>query len=334
MDVFPSPSLRRRWPALVPLTVAVTAAHLSLAGAAVSAAPSPDRPAPPAAVAVRVLEPSVALAEPAAPLADPGPSASPTAAPAATPSTPPAPAPRATRATRPAAAVAAAAPAGGDVPVYRTRMPPPVTLRYVISRGPWSGNGELLWAPAGESYHARLEGRVAGFKVITWDSTGQFDAAGIAPTRFTDERRGKSALAANFQRSASKITYSGPADEYPLLPGSQDRLSWMVQIAAIAAADPQRITPGKRVSMFVTGARGDADVWTFQSIGTENVAIGGMSVSAVKLLREPRKPHDTRVEVWIAPSLNHAAVRVRVTQGNGDFVDQLLRAIEPVDDPK
>jgi hypothetical protein len=30
----------------------------------------------------------------------------------------------------------------------------------------------------------------------------------------------------------------------------------------------------------------------------------------------------------------HAAVRVRVTQGNGDFVDQLLRAIEPVDDPK
>ena len=57
-------------------------------------------------------------------------------------------------------------------------------------------------------------------------------------------------------------------------------------------------------------------------------------MQAFKFSRAPRREYDTRVEVWIAPALDHAAVRVRVTQGNGDFVDQLLRAIEPVDDLK
>jgi len=216
-------------------------------------------------------------------------------------------------------------PAVGDVPVYRTLMPPPITVRYVISRGPWSGNGELVWRHQDGRYHARLEGRVAGFKVITWDSTGQVDNDGIAPLRFTDERRGKSMLAADFQRSASKITYSGPGTDQPLVPGTQDRLSWMVQIAAIANADPQRVAPGKRVSMFVSGARGDADVWSFQVIGIENVAIGGASVPAIKLLREPRKVHDTRVEVWLDPQLHHLPVRARLTNSPENETLELVR---------
>jgi len=209
--------------------------------------------------------------------------------------------------------------------VYRTRMPPSTMVRYVISRGPWSGNGELMWEYQDTRYHARLEGRVAGFKVITWDSVGQVDSDGIAPRCFTDERRGKSKLEANFLRAASKITYSGPGSEQPLIPGTQDRLSWMVQIAAIANADPQRVAPGKRVSMFVSGARGDADVWSFQVIGTEDVAVGGKSVPAIKLLREPRKVHDTRVEVWLDPQLHHLPVRARLTNSPENETLELVR---------
>ena len=226
---------------------------------------------------------------------------------------------------RPAVPHLVVSPGAGDVPVYRTRMPPPITVRYVISRGPWSGNGELVWQHQDARYHARLEGRVAGFKVITWDSVGQVDNDGIAPLRFTDERRGKSMLAANFQRSNSKITYSGPGTDQPLIPGTQDRLSWMVQIAAIANADPQRVAPGKRVSMFVSGARGDADVWSFQAIGMENVPIGGASVPAIKLLREPRKVHDTRVEVWLDPQLHHLPVRARLTNSPENETLELVR---------
>ncbi len=49
------------------------------------------------------------------------------------------------------------------------------------------------------------------------------------------------------------------------MPGTQDRLSWMLQLAAIVEAAPERHGPGARVSMFVVGARGDADVWTFEA---------------------------------------------------------------------
>ena len=53
------------------------------------------------------------------------------------------------------------------------------------------------------------------------------------------------------------------------------------------------------------------------------------------LLRGERtgRPFDTRLELWIAPSMNYLPVRIRVTQSNGDFVDQKLRASEPAGKP-
>jgi hypothetical protein len=215
-----------------------------------------------------------------------------------------------------------------DVPVYRTRMPPAMTLHYDMHRGAISGTGELQWRPTAGGYQARLEGRVAGFSILTWASQGGFDNAGIAPVRFTDQRRNKAPLAANFQRQAGKISYSGSSTEYPLLQGSQDRLSWMIQIAAVAAADPQRLALGRRVTMFVTGARGDADAWSFKVQAIEDVSTGDGSLRTIKLLREPRKPNDTRVEVWLAPSLHHLPVRARLTN-EGSSLELKLQTAQP-----
>jgi hypothetical protein len=223
---------------------------------------------------------------------------------------------------------AVAAAGADDVPVYRTQVPPAMTLHYHMHRGALRGSGELQWRPTASGYQARLEGRIAGFNILTWASEGGFDAAGIAPVRYTDQRRGKDVQAANFQRQAGKISFSGPSTEYPLLQGSQDRLSWMVQIAAIASADPQRLATGSRLAMFVAGARGDADVWAFKVVGAEEVTTGESTVSAIKLLREPRKPHDTRVEVWLAPSLHHLPVRARLTS-EGSSLELLLQTAQP-----
>lgn len=330
-----------RWRTLVPLTLPIALAHLALAAATLSHAETvPNRAAltapAPTPMAVRVVEAPGGTPVPA-PRPAPALPAEPSAAPSAAPAPPPAPRSTARQPIAQARAVPASATVAGPVaaslpaaesPVYPTRIPPPTTLRYVISRGPWSGHGELVWEHQGERYHARLEGRVAGFKVITWDSSGLFDTAGLAPVRFTDERRGRAVKAANFQRTVGKITYSGPPDEYPLLPGSQDRLSWMVQIAAIASADPKRVATGGRVSMFVSGARGDADVWTFQALGTERVPVGGASVQAIKLLREPRKPNDTRVEVWLDPALHHLPVRARLTSSPENETLELVRRVQ------
>jgi hypothetical protein len=217
-----------------------------------------------------------------------------------------------------------------EVPVYRTTLPPPLTLTYRLRKGGWTGNGDLTWQPRGKGYQARLEGRVMGIKVMTWVSTGAIDAAGIAPARFNDERRGKSPWSANFQRPAGPIVYANKPDQHALVPGAQDRLSWMVQVAGVASADPQRVAKGERVSFFVSGARGDADVWSFQSKGPETVTTPAGSVSAVKLLREPRKPNDTRVEVWLDPARHHLPIRARLTNvQENDTLELLLEEMQP-----
>lgn len=308
---------------------------------------------PPARSAVQVR--SVPPAEPVALAVDPPMSVAPLPTPAPAPAprrVPPPPEPALAEAPEPEpervtvmaepVLVAAALPAEpapqltpvtkvtqNDVPTYRTKAPPAMTLGYELHYGRWTGSGELQWRPNGNSYEARLEGRVAMMKVITLVSRGGFDDAGLAPTRYTDQRRGRGEQAANFQRKAGKITFSGHAVEYPLLEGSQDRLSWMLQLAAIALAEPKRVGPGGRIVLHVVGARGDADVWAFHVEATEEVSTPEGSMKTVKLVREPRKPHDTRVEVWLAPGLHYLPVRAKQTTENSSWDLRLLGAQAP-----
>ena len=214
-------------------------------------------------------------------------------------------------------------------PLYQTRLPPPVTLHYTMRRGMISGSGELHWKPAGTRYELRLEGRVAGMPVLTEVSTGTLDAHGLAPLRFTDTRFRRGTNAANFQRDKGKITFSGPQTEYPLLPGSQDRVAWMLQIAGVLNAEPQHAAPGGKVAFFVVGARGDADVWVFRYVGAEQVRTDEGSLAAVKFTREPRKPYDRSVEVWLAPARQYLPVRARfTTSANGEEFELLLRDMQ------
>jgi hypothetical protein len=223
------------------------------------------------------------------------------------------------------AAAAATASAETPPPTYRTRMPPGTTLNYVMRKGSYSGTGELVWRPTGSSYEAKLQGRVAGMTIMTWVSKGSLDNTGIVPVRYTDERLARAVQVADFQRDAGKITYSGPkrGEDQKLVPGAQDRLTWMIQVAAIAQADPRLLNPGGRIAMFVTGARGDAEVWNFTVQGKEDVVVGGTALKTIKLMREPRKPNDTQVEVWLEPTRNYLPVKARLSK-EGDALDLQL----------
>ena len=111
--------------------------------------------------------------------------------------------------------------------------------------------------------------------------------------------------AANFRRDDGRITFSGSGVEWPLLAGSQDRLSWMIQLAAIAAAEPERLVDGGRITMVVVGARGDAGVWTLRYAGREDIATASGTVHAVKFVREGRSAYDTSAEIWLDPERSY-----------------------------
>ena len=236
-------------------------------------------------------------------------------------------------ASEPATPAAAAASAAGSseagMALYRTQFAPPLTLLYELRRGALSGTAELNWRPAGTQYELRLEGSVAGLTVLLQTSQGGFDDAGLAPLRFTDQRMQRETRAANFQREQGKITFSGPSTEYPLRAGAQDRLSWMLQLAAVAAAEPLLLAPDGKIALYVVGARGDADLWVFQYVAHETVDTASGPVRAVKFVREPRGPYDTQVEAWLDPARHHLPVRARLsTSPDGDALELLLREMK------
>jgi hypothetical protein len=242
-------------------------------------------------------------------------------------------------APRPEAAASAAegaranaVPAGGGLPVptYATRVPRAVVLQFELRRNGLVESGELVWSPSETGYAATFNGRAFGRPVLSWASQGRFDTDGLAPERFTVENR-RAVHAANFQREKGHISYSGQALEHPLAPGAQDRLSWMLQLPAIIAADPAAFGPGTSVSMQVTGARGDADVWTFAVEARETVdVVEGRIENALRLLREPRRPYDTRVAVWLDPARQHLPVKLSLVQAHsGEAFEFSLRSLVP-----
>jgi hypothetical protein len=302
-----------------------------------TAAPVPRPATNPPPAPVRPQRPPLEPAAPEAPMAPPaGPAAEavPVAAqdPAAAESNPaPAPAPESDGLAPPAEpvvdpqlALAAAASrpsapeADEEPPVFATRLPPAAVLHYELRRGVLSGQGVMNWHPGADGYELDIVGSAFGLELLSWSSRGGYDAAGLAPLRFVDRRRGRAAQAANFQRGKGLISWSSVTTTVPLAAGAQDRLSWMVQVPAIVEAAPARFVAGERIPMLVTGARGDADVWTFAVVGVEDVEVVGTRIEgALALRREPRKPHDTKVEVWLDPARRHLPVRVKLSSAEG-----------------
>jgi hypothetical protein len=331
------------------------AAAPSVAAAPAATAP-PPAPAPPKALPRQVREPAATTGQPAVSDEEKA-SANSTEVPSAVGATASGDSPPARAADMPTVAVAEApagaaadigeahVPAGpaaagarspllapGDEPppLYRTQLPPSATLHYQVRRGFQRGTGLIRWAVAGDRYRLVLEAQVAGLTLLMQTSEGDVGANGLAPVRFLDRRARRSAQAANFRRDDGRITFSGTGVEWPLLAGSQDRLSWMIQLAGIAAAEPERLVEGGRITMVVIGARGDAGVWALTYAGRETIESVRGAVHAVKLVRAGRSAYDTSAEIWLDPERSYLPVHATLRNNAGaSEYDLLLERVEP-----
>lgn len=207
--------------------------------------------------------------------------------------------------------------------VQNYAIPGSVRLKYDIKgevKGfPYFANGELLWLQDSKTYDARLEIShfLLGSRVQT--STGQLGRQGLEPTRFGDKVR--SEVAAHFERTRGVVVFSANSPDAPLLPGAQDQLSVFMQLASMLGGNVGRFPAGTQLPFQAIGPR-SAESWVFEVGATEMQTLPGGSISAVKLMRAPVSEHDARVEVWLAPEMAYMPVRIRLTQGSGDFVEQ------------
>jgi Protein of unknown function (DUF3108) len=161
-------------------------------------------------------------------------------------------------------------------------------------------------------------------------SRGQISADGVALLRRAELRRARGQRAVNFQREAATVTFSGPQVAYALPPGAQDRLSWMIKLPAILEADAALACEGAAVTPFVAGTRGDVEPWRFEVLRHEALELpAGTVARALRLRREPTRPYDTRVEVWLDPACQHLPVRaVFTTLPGGQPLQRELAALD------
>ncbi|MDD2925990.1 DUF3108 domain-containing protein [Rhodoferax sp.] len=204
-------------------------------------------------------------------------------------------------------------------------------LLYKIqaNKFPYNLNGELLWRHLGTSYNARLSFSAFG-QSRSQTSRGQITDVGLAPERFSDKYR--SEVAAHFNYTQGKVTFSANTPDAPLLVGAQDRLSVLLQLGALVASEPERYGPGTTLTVQTVGPR-DADLWLFTFEGSETLELPGGTLQGLKLVRNPRQPYDQKVEVWLAPQLGYLPARIRITETNGDSIDQQWSATQPADSP-
>lgn len=201
-------------------------------------------------------------------------------------------------------------------------------LRYQVesNKFPFSLNAELEWQQDGENYDARLKVSLFG-QGRTQTSRGKIGPQGLAPTRFSDKYR--SEVAAHFNYDLGKVTFSANTPDAPLLSGAQDRLSILVQLATLVAGAPDYYTLATTIAIQTIGPR-DADIWLFTVGQTETLALPGGEQPALKLTRNPRAPYDQKVELWLAPALGYLPARIKITESNGDYIDQKWLAPEPL----
>ncbi|MCZ8112437.1 MAG: DUF3108 domain-containing protein [Betaproteobacteria bacterium] len=236
-------------------------------------------------------------------------------------------------AATPVAAAATAAPqAGTPLPRYRVLLPPPFEARFDMRRGALSGQAQWRYATEGSRYRLELQTLVLGQNVSHLRSEGGSSAAGLEPLRFVDGRRGRDRRAVNFQRDAPggpRISFSGPGHELPLPEGVQDRLSWLLQLAAIVDTDAALRRPGARVLMWVVSPRGEADVWTFEVTGAETLrGDDGRLQPALALQRKADRSLDTEVRVWLDPAAHHLPLRAAWRHdGEGPVVELRREAL-------
>ncbi|MGE4240301.1 DUF3108 domain-containing protein [Ramlibacter sp.] len=311
------------------------------------AAPTVAAPAPapaPRAAARRSSAPSAPSAPPAPPPpAEAAPSLAPSPSPEATQVEASEPAPRIAQsetdvgaaldsqaaATPPAPPPAPppepASPAPGPeaAPTRTIAIPAPAKIRYdvVLNTHGLSlqSQAELAWRHDGRRYEARLEVGGGIFPTRVQQSTGLITPDGLAPLRFSEKTRNETAT--HFDRDKGRLVFSNNRPESPLLAGMQDRLSVIVQLSALIGAAPQDYPVGTQIVLPTAGTR-DADTWTFHVEREEESDLPGGKVPTLKLQRLPRKEFDVKVELWLAPGMDYAPVRLRLTNPNGDWVDQ------------
>ena len=239
------------------------------------------------------------------------------------------PSARVTRAPAGGGGLRRAPPAAAAWPVYPTQAPPSATLHYALVQtgqaASAAGRAELEWRRDATAFSLRLATAVGERPPREWQSTGTFDAAGVAPLRLVEREKGRDKRSVSFDRTLGVVRFSGASGAPAVARGAQDRWSWIAQLAAIAEAQAHGGRRAGHWDLQVAGLRGELECWTFRVLppgdpppelqpqGNELSASGDRAPALLHVLRATERPYDLRIEAWLSPSLHHLPAGLRMS---------------------
>ncbi len=204
-------------------------------------------------------------------------------------------------------------------------LPAPLRLNYAVegqARGlGYNASATLDWRQDGERYEARMEISAFLLGSRSQTSSGRLGADGLRPERFVDRARRERVTV--FDQGAGRVFQQDSGATIALTAGAQDKLSVFVQLAARLAALPRPPAVGEALVLPVA-ASAAIESWRFRFEGAEEQKLPAGDFPSWKFSRAPLQAGDAALELWVAPSLAFLPVRLRLSQDNGDSVDQRL----------
>ena len=225
------------------------------------------------------------------------------------------------------AAPAASAPSAGDAP-FLASWPSDTRLTYKLGgnyRGELHGSARVLWQREGTRYHTAVEMSAGLLASLSFTSQGDITEGGLRPEVYEENVRGRR----RGVRLGADVRLNN-GDRIARPEAVQDTASQFVELGHRFSTGQVKLVPGAQVN-FSMARPGGIDEWTYDVIGEETLHLPRLGpVPTLHLkprpLSKPRGP--ISAEIWYAPSLQYLPVRIRITQGNDNYIDLMVDTIE------
>ncbi|MFZ7308808.1 DUF3108 domain-containing protein [Comamonas jiangduensis] len=187
----------------------------------------------------------------------------------------------------------------------------------------YHAQAELEWHIDGNRYQARQ--RISAFLLGSMEQTSQglLTPLGLQPLEFTDRRFAKRrSVTLDWEARQASFTPLQPAT--PIGPGTQDRLSVFLQLAAILHSTPDLRAAGTRLQVPTLGSR-RMQIWTFEVQAPEMLDLPGGATPTLRLRRIPPAGEAEQALLWLDATQGYAPVRIHMEEPNGDVMDFVLQ---------
>ncbi len=218
-------------------------------------------------------------------------------------------------------------------PARQDNLPPSAKLAYTVSAShkglKIGGHTDVVWQADAQGYQAVLTTRALLVGTILEErSSGSVTKQGLRPQEFTEKRLRKQPTGIRFDHAGKTAIFSPSQKEATFKGRVQDKASALWQLIAMARSNPNRFQQGTTWKMPVAG-RDEMQTWTFEVMGKDTLDTPLGKLKTVQIKKLPRNEDKTdEILMWLAPAKEWYPVKLRYTEENGDYIEQMIKSID------